>query len=271
MVAIALVLGVAGFEGWRQVQLQAAFVHSLRHGLRHNHFGEAFLGPGDAEVLRERLGFLREAEHHRDLVLALIAWIDEHIASDESYSVRATEILELGTAACEVHALAVGALEAFGVKARWIGGAKSSLGFGYLEVFLGGRWELFRLRSGGAPALGLSALELYRSSEPSLGIRNFWFKSRQGVRSWKGTVHPALLPLANAERHPELWVLFEADEGLEPPAAHLDAYVYGYAKAADAEWLLEDRVMAGLTAERGRLRARIERLIARWIVGFGAA
>jgi hypothetical protein len=214
--------------------------NALYRGLARNDFARTFASDEDKKELRHELAFLDEEKSPRGKVLRLIAWIDRETKADEVMSVRAIDLYRARSGACEIHAFAVGALSAFDIKARWIGGVKSSIGFGYLEAFVDGKWELFRLRSKREdPSLHKSAWELWKESEPSLSIRDFWFKPSQTWTSWKGTVAPVLLPFGNVEDHPELETIFRTDQGLDLGYRTLNPfeYIYGYFGEADKEWI----------------------------------
>lgn len=247
-VVAAAVYGYFEYERLRRsAPYYAPYKASLYRGLHDNDFAYAFLGPDDGDALREEFSWLTKSRTDREKVVALVGWIDENMGEAEVMSVRATEILESESGACEIHPMAIGVLAAFDVKARWIGTVQSSIGFGYLEAFVDGGWELFEIRSERAdPGLGQSAWDLYQSSEPSISIRNFWFKPGQSTSSWAGTVYPAIFPLANVEDHPELETIFTTDEGLDD-VAYEDVnpydFVYGYFQLADKKWIEEQSVM----------------------------
>jgi hypothetical protein len=239
----------------RAAPYYAPYKDSLYRALKDNDFGYAFASPDDLPVLKEKFGWLAEHETQRAKVVALVKWIDENMAGKEIMSVRATALLEAGSGACEIHPFAIGVLRAFDIRARWIGTVKSSIGFGFLEAHVDGEWEVFRIRSGkDDPGLGKSAWALYEESEPSLSIRNFWFKPKQSTSSWKGTVYPAIFPFANVEEHPELEALFTTDRGLDVDYEDVNpyAYVYGYFQKADKEWIEQESVMANFRRHNAR-------------------
>ncbi len=223
----------------------AAYRSTLYWGLKANDFSSLYASDEDRRALREAFAFLDASPTRLQKVLALISWLNANIKAKEIYSIRALEIYRKRAAACEVHALAVGVLEIFDIKARWICSVKSSMGFGYLEAYVEGGWQLFRLRSE-TPVVGKSAWQLYKESEPSLSIRSFHYKPKQSVRSFGGTVYPALLPFGNVKIHPELETVFTTDQGLsELPASSFNPYdyFYGYWGRADNEWVLEGSVV----------------------------
>ncbi len=272
LVGLVVGLGTGCWAAWsfepEYLRLEAALPYyldlknSLYRGLADNDFAHAYASKEDLQLLREAFGFLASETTDRAKVLRLIRWIDEETAADEVMSVRAVDLYRAKSGACEIHSLAVGALTAFGLRARWIGGVKSSIGFGYLEVFLEDHWELFRLRSGEEdPSLHQSAWDLYRASEPSLSIRSFWWKPHQSWTSWKGSVYPVLFPFANVVDHPEVEPVLRTDHGISVHYRILNPfdYIYGYFAVADAEWTLEgtlvERFRAHLASEgMGRQR-----------------
>ncbi len=243
---------------------------ALYRGLSKNDFAWAFASPPELKRLRDEYGFLEGASTERERVLSLIDHLDRTMKGDESWSVRAMELHRTRKAACEVHALAVAVLAAYGIHARWISGVKGSIGFGYLEAFVEGRWELFVLRDKSRRALGVSALELYRTTEPSINIRAFYSSPGHRVRSWMGSVHVAVLPLANLVEHPELEVLFKSDQGVESlEYGSMDPYdyVFDWSRRADDAWIKEERVMAQLQARYRSFRYRRRRALGRLIDG----
>src|SRR5262249_7408738 len=141
-------------------------------------------------------------------VVQLVKWLNQNVPFKEMNTVRAIDLLEARAAACEVHGLAIAILKAFGIRARWICGAKSSFGFGYVEAFVDGRWRLFHMRHGDDIVLDKSALELFHESEPSLSVRTYYRKPGASLRAWNGSAYPVLFPLYNLRRHPELEPLF---------------------------------------------------------------
>lgn len=233
----------------------APYKDSLYLALKNNDFGYAFAADEDLPVLKSRFADLGELKTDREKVVQLVKWIDENMKHQEVMSVRATALLEAGSGACEIHPFAIGVLRAYGIRARWIGTVKRSIGFGFLEAWVEGKWELFQIRSGKEdPGLGKSAWDLYRSDEPSISIRNFWFKPGQSTSSWKGTVYPAIFPLANVEDHPALETIFTTDKGIDVAYADVNpyAYVYGYFVKADKEWIEQESVMANFRTHLSR-------------------
>jgi len=224
----------------------APYKRSLFQALRDNDFSRAFASPDDLVYLQHQFSFLELETSQRGKVVQLIRWLDKNMATDEVMSVRATEIFEARSAACEIHALAVGVLAAFGIRARWISTVKSSLGFGYLEAHVDGAWELFQIRGKEQdPGLGMTAYELYRESEPSMTIRLFYEKPDQAVSSWIGSVYPGLFAVGNIESHPELSTILESDKGIPLDFYDFNPYdfVYGYFGKADNEWTVEGNLM----------------------------
>jgi hypothetical protein len=220
--------------------------NSLYRGLAHNDFAYAFANREDLEILRREFSFLELEPTSRGKVLRLIEWIDRNTKLEEVTSVRALDLYRARSGACEIHALAVGVLTAFDIRARWIGGVKSAIGFGYLEAFVEGRWELFRLRSGSSdPSLHKSAWDLFLESEPSINVRSFWAKPGTDWKFWGGTVQVVLFPLANAREKPELETLFQTNRGIDVDYRLLNPldYVYGYFGYADKEWIEAETLM----------------------------
>lgn len=224
-----------------------ALKNALYRSLAENDHAHAYASDEDLVFLKKEFAFLETSPTPREKIIALIAWIDANTKTNEVLSVRATELYKAKSGACEIHALAISVLRAYGIRARWISNVKSSIGFGYLEAFTGGKWELFRLRSGVAdPSLHKSAWELYQESEPGLSIRNFWWKPGQTWSSWKGSVYPVLFPFANVEDHPEVETILRTDGALTSTryrTLNPYDYVYGYFGAADGEWTREETVM----------------------------
>lgn len=227
------------------------YERSLDVALRQNNFSEEFASREDREKLAAEFAFLKKAETEEQRVVELIQWINTHFKRDEVMSVRALELYEAKSGACEVHAFAAGVLESLGIKARWIGGVKTSIGFGYLEAFVDGRWQLFKLRDPDQIKLGKSAWELFRESEPSLNIRHFYSKPDQAVSSWRGAVYPVVFPFANVSRHPEVEPLFTTNRGIAVDKKKLDPYsfVYLWFPEADGEWIRAENSMAMLERE----------------------
>jgi hypothetical protein len=232
------------------------FAQTLRRSLSTNDFAFAYANEADRAELRRTFAFLAREPDDEARVRALIAWIDRETLAEETWSIRATELARLRRGACEIHALAVGVLSAFDVRARWISGVKSSLGFGYLEAHVGGRWRLYRLRSGGEPALGVSAWELFQASEPSLNVRMFYPRPERRLTSWQGAMTVAVFPFANVTRHPELEALLRGTTGV--PAAGLNPYdyYYGWAPDTDGPWVEEASTVAQFERIQSGLRHR---------------
>jgi hypothetical protein len=221
-----------------------------------NDFSAEFIAPEDREVLKKRFGEL-VGKTEEETVENLVGWVNKELKTNEVPSVRAAEILKEGTAACEVHGFAVGVLSALGIRARWIGGASTSIGFGYLEAFVDGRWRLFKLRDPDHTSLGVSALELYRASEPGLNVRAFYPLPGVNLHSWRGTVGVAVLPLANIERHPELETLFNSDRGVALDWSRFDpyAYIFTWFPQADDLWIKQKSTLQKFEEQYAAWRA----------------
>lgn len=246
--AIAVRLSKLNNREWAAFE---AYERSLYVALRQNNFSEEFASWEDREKLAAEFAFLRTAETEEQKVVELVQWINSHFQGAEVMSVSALELYHAKSGACEVHAFAAGVLESLGIKARWISGVKTSIGFGYLEAFVDGRWQLFKLRDPQQIKLGKSAWELFQESEPSLSIRHFYRKPKQAVGSWRGAVYPVLFPFANVRRHPELEPLFTTNQGIAVDKKKLDPYsfVYLWFPEADGEWIREENTMAMLERE----------------------
>ncbi len=243
----------------------AAYRSTLFWGLKANDFSAIYASDKDRVALRKAFAFLENEPTRLQKVLTLIAWLNENIQAKEVYSVRALEIYEKRAAACEVHALAIGVLEVFDIKARWICSVKSSMGFGYLEAYVEGGWQLFRLRSK-TPVVGKSAWQLYKESEPSLSIRSFHYKPKQSVHSYGGTVYPGILPFGNVEIHPQLKTVFTTDKGLgelEASSFNPYDYYYGYWGRADNEWVKEGSVVDKFSWSHRQSRHWRKRMLAK--------
>jgi hypothetical protein len=218
----------------------------LYRALTKNDFAWEYSTTEDRERLAREFAFLKDAPNQDETVVRLARWIAENTKEVEIPSVRAVELYEKKSGACEIHAFAVGVLESLGIKARWISGAKSSLGFGYLEAFADGQWRLYRLRDPtNQIRVGKSAWALFKESEPSLNVRTFYGKAGQAVHSWNGAVYPAVFPLANARYRPELEALFTTDKGVAVDRKGFNPHVYMYAwwSPADADWVKYDATL----------------------------
>ena len=263
----AVAIGAAVAGGVWVLRRSAAYVqdyepqkNTLYRGLQSNDFGAAYANDADLAFLKGEFAFLAEAETETDRVVALVRWLNTNVRDDEAYTVSARKIYELRRGACEVHALAVAVLEAFGTKARWICSARSSMGFGYLEAFVDGHWALFRLRSAGQIEVGKSAWELFNESEPSLAIRTFWSKPGQSTATFEGTVYPAIFPLANARVHEALRTLFQTPRGIVVAYGDVNPhdFLFEYRVKADAEWVTAGTVPEEFAAilRSGTMRRR---------------
>jgi hypothetical protein len=261
----------AGYVGWRVVtyaEEHEARKNALYRALADNDFGAAYATEADLHFFRQEFAFLDEATSEADRVVRLVRWLDENIEDEEAYTVHARRIYELRKGACEVHALAVAVLEAFGTQARWISSARSSPGFGFLEAWVDGRWALFQLRSGDPDAIdqGRSAWDLYQTQEPSLSVRTFWFMPGQSTTSFEGSVYPALFPLANVTRDPRVGTLFVAPTGID--VAYRDVApgdaLFFYRVLADEAWVAAgtvpeefERIRASPVMARRRFYGRV--------------
>ncbi|MBI2377720.1 MAG: transglutaminase domain-containing protein [Deltaproteobacteria bacterium] len=233
---------------------------TLLAALSQNDFAFPYANPSDLERLRAELGTEVAAPTERETVIRLVEWINSNTKPDEMETVRAVDLLEVRSGACEIHALAVSTLEALGIKARWISGAKSSRRFGYLEAYVDGEgWQLFKLRDPTMSSLGKSAWQLYRESEPDLNIRMFYKMRGQSVRSWNGTVFPAVFPFANVKRHPELEALFTTNRGLSLDDLRFNPheYVFAWTRQVDNEWVEAGSSMQSFERIYGRLKTRL--------------
>lgn len=238
---LAVALAAGGWLLWRVDKLSAHYTpvkNALYQGLAHNDFGYAYANEADLERLRDEFAFLAEAPNDRARVVALVRWLNANVVHREIESVRAVDILEAKAGACEVHTLAVAALAAHDIPARWICSVESSMGFGYLEAWVDGGWQLFRLRH---PEIevGQSAWQMYQASEPTLAIRTFWSKPGQAVRTFDGTVYPVILPFAAAQMQPELETIFRTRDGLDVSYTELNPYDYPFLwrVKADTDWV----------------------------------
>lgn len=284
VIFLSVVTGIAGglyltwnwgpeyFRLKRAVPYYEPLKNSLYRALAENDFAHMFASDADLMVLRREFGFLEAQPTTRSKVVELIRWIDSNTKADEVPSIRALDLYAAKSGACEIHALAIATLAAFDIRARWIGTVKSSIGFGYLEAFVDGKWELFRLRSGKEdPSLHKSAWDLYQESEPSLSIRNFWWKPNQSWTSWKGSVYPVVLPFANVEEHPELKTVFQTDRGIHVRYRLLNPfdYFYGYFVAMDQEWTLDESLMEKFRIHLASEGMQMQRNEADWINWLG--
>jgi hypothetical protein len=271
-VAGALGLAALGLAGYVAKE-RAGKYHPLKDGLFYalttNDFGAAYATPGERAQLRAALPPLPEGVGDEARVRALIAWLDAEIAPRETWTVHAPALLAQRAGACEVHALAVAALAAHGIRARWISGVRDAIGFGYLEAWVDGAWRLYRLRASGPPEVGGSALDLYRAGEVGIAVRTFYPQPDERLSTWSGPVEVGLFPLANLEAHPELLPLFEGPAGVALAYRAFDpyAYVFDYDPQADDAWVRAGTVMAELEARQGRFRFTRRRWLARLIDG----
>lgn len=260
-----LLLGFAGYVVKERNLKYRPYKETLHHALTENDFARAFLRPGAEEALREAVPLTGATD--RAKVYQLIDWVADHTAPTEQWTVDAERLLAARAGACEIHALAVAVLEAHDIRARWIAGVRSSIGFGYLEAHVDGRWEAFVLRDLETKTTSVSAWTLYRTREPDLSIRTFYPSPGERLTSWPGPMAVGLFPFANVERHPELEALFTETEGLDVPYGALDPYdyVYDWAHHADHPWLEEGKVWERLWARRSKYRFRRRRALGRFI------
>ncbi len=187
---------------------------ALAHALANNDFGFAYANQEDLTFFAREFAWLKDQPTETKRVVELVDWLNKNLKEDEVLSVRARDLYEARSAACEIHALAVAILRSIGITARWISTVKMAKGFGLLEAFVDGRWRLFTLRRD-TIALNQSAWELYQSSEPGLSIRFFYSLPGQNTRSFAGSIHPNLFLAHNAKERPEMQVIFQS---LEWPA-----------------------------------------------------
>lgn len=258
VVAVLLIAGACGYVLKERNLKYHPYKDALYVALTANDFGGAYATPADRSRLRAAFSFLEEAPDDRARVLALIDWINENMGSEESWTVRAVDLMEGRQAACEVHALAVAVLDAFGTKSRWLAGVRGSIGFGYLEAHVGGRWEVFRLRAPGRESLGVSGMELYRTTERSVSIRSFYPKPGERLQSPSGDTAVALFPFANVEAHPELEAVFTSSRGVDLDYGTFNPYdyVFAYNRRADDEWIEKGTLEAEFRKRRRRFRHR---------------
>ncbi|MCA9548790.1 MAG: hypothetical protein KC933_02070 [Myxococcales bacterium] len=261
----AVVLGFGAYVAKERAYKYHPYKDALFYALTTNDFAAAYATPADRAGLRAGFAFLGPLEGEEARVLALIEWLDAHVAAKETWSVHAPVLLEQRAGACEVHALAVAALGAYGIKARWISGVRDAIGFGYLEAFVDGGWRLYRLRADDAArVVGASALELYEGGETGVAVRAFYPQPDERLTSWAGPVEVGLLPLANLEAHPELRPLFEGPTGVPLEYGHFSPYdqVFDYDPRADDAWVREGVVMARLREMQARFRYTRRRALA---------
>lgn len=267
---ILLLLVGVGFGAYvvkERNQKYRPYKTSLFLALKHNEFGRAYVADEDVPTVRKAFAFLDEEKTQRGKVLALVDWINTNTKGDEQWTVDAAKILGAKAAACEIHALAVAALEVHGIRGRWIAGVRSSIGFGYLEAHVDGRWEAFVLRNLETKTTSVSAWELYRTKEPDLSIRMFYPRPGERLTSWQGPLSVGLLPFENVKAHPELEPVFKTDAGLDVRYADFDPYdyVYDWHRHADTGWLQSGEVWAKLQARREVFRFKRRRWLGRLI------
>lgn len=248
--------GLCGYVLKERTLKYHPYKDALYRALTTNDFGAAYRSEADRHQLRAAFPFLEEAPDDRARVLALIDWIDRNIGSEESWTIRATDLLEHRQAACEVHALAVAVLDAFGTKARWLSGVRKSIGFGYLEAYVGGRWEVFVLRSDEQRSLGASGWQLYQTTEPSVSVRAFYPKPGEKLQSPEGDTAVALFPFSNVKAHPELEAIFTSSAGVDLDYATFNPYdyVFDYHRRADDDWIRSGTLLERFRERRRRFR-----------------
>lgn len=213
---------------------------ALAHALANNDFGFAYANQEDLKFFAREFAWLERQPTETKRVVELVDWLNKNLKEEEVLSVRARDLYEARSAACEVHALAVAILRSIGITARWISTVKMARGFGLLEAFVDGQWQLFSLRRDKI-ALNKSAWELYQSSEPGLSIRFFYSLPEQNTRSFAGSVHPSLFLAHNANERPEMQVIFHSIEGLDIAADTLDDHelLVGFRNEAEEVWVDE--------------------------------
>ncbi len=261
--ALALVVGFAAYVVKERNLKYRPYKSALFHALANNDFSQAFARPDAPPAAAVPL----EGATDRARVYALIDWIDAETKPTEQWTVDAERLLEARAGACEIHALAVGVLRAHGIPARWIVGVRSSIGFGYLEAYVDGAWEVFVLRSEETKTTSVSAWTLYQDSEPDLSIRTFYPSPGERLTSWPGPMAVGLFPFRNVERHPELERVFTTTEGLDLEYGAFDPYdyVYDWAHHADHPWLEAGEVWERLLARREKFRFRRRHALGRFI------
>ncbi|MEQ8280522.1 MAG: transglutaminase-like domain-containing protein [Deltaproteobacteria bacterium] len=267
-IAGAAVLFAVGFAGYvlkeRNLKYRP-YKSALFFALTENDFSQAFLRPGAEAELRAAVPLTGETERAR--VYQLIDWIRDQTEPTEQWTVDAERLLESRAGACEIHALAVAVLRAHDIRARWIAGVRSSIGFGYLEAHVDGSWEAFKLRDLETKTTSVSAWTLYQTREPDLSIRTFYPSPGERLTSWAGPMAVGLFPFENVERHPELEAVFTGTEGLDLEYGALDPYdyVYDWAHHADHPWLEKGEVWDRLWARRDKFRFHRRRALGRLI------